>query len=100
VNSGQREYTALQWQPPPHHESLDDLRHAYPEWVIESGASGLPVYTAERRTRGGRSLHYLVSHDLAGLAAKLETVEAHEPGPDNPPGGVQPGGGWISGPCT
>ena len=81
-------------------EFLARLRAAYPEWTIESGAGGLHVYTAERRTHGGRSLHYLVAHDLAGLAAKLETVEADESGPDNSPGGAQPGGGWISGPCT
>jgi hypothetical protein len=45
------------------------------------GAGRLHVYTAELVTHGGRSLHYLVAHDLAGLAAKLETAEAGEPGP-------------------
>jgi hypothetical protein len=61
-------------QPPRHHESLDDLRRAYPEWVIESGAAGLPVYTAEHRDCGG-ALRYLVAHDLASLAVKLEAAD-------------------------
>jgi len=68
-------------------------------WQIEHNP-GLAVWTAVRRSPDGRHIHVLVAHDPAGLRGKLETVEADEPGLDNPPSVAQPGGGWISGPCT
>jgi hypothetical protein len=69
------------------------------QWQIEH-ESGLDVWTAVRRSRDGRHIRVLVARDPAGLRGKLQTVEGDEPGPDNPPGVAQPGGGWISGPCT
>jgi hypothetical protein len=68
-------------------------------WQIEH-TGDLNVWTAVRRPRDGRHIRVLVARDPADLRGKLETVEADEPGPDNPPGVAQPGGGWISGPCT
>jgi hypothetical protein len=55
---------------------------------------------AEHRHVPGRHIRVLVARDPGGLRGKLQTVEGDEPGPDNPPGVAQPGGGWISGPCT
>ncbi len=68
-------------------------------WQIEH-TGDLDVWTAVRRSRDGRHIRVLVARDPADLRGKLETVEADEPGPDNPPGVAQSGGGWISGPCT
>jgi hypothetical protein len=62
-------------QPPTQQPSLDGLRRKYPEWTIE-GPAALHVYTAELRTHGGRSLHFLAGHDVAELAARLETATA------------------------
>jgi hypothetical protein len=68
-------------------------------WQLEHDP-GLNVWTAVRRSRDGRHIRVLVARDPAVLRGKLETVEAGDPGPDNPPGVAMPGGGWISGPCT
>jgi hypothetical protein len=67
-------------------------------WQIEH-TGDLNVWTAVRRSRDGRHIRVLVARDPS-LRGQLETVEADEPGPDNPPGVAMPGGGWISGPCT
>lgn len=68
-------------------------------WQIEH-TEELNVWSAVRRSPDGRHIRVVVAHDPAGLRGKLADVEADEPGPDNPPGVAQPGGGWISGPCT
>jgi hypothetical protein len=68
-------------------------------WQIEH-TEELNVWTAVRRSPDGRHIRVLVAHDPASLRGKLETVEHDEPGPENRPGVAQPGGGWISGPCT
>jgi hypothetical protein len=60
----------------------------------------LNVWAAVRRSPDGRHIRVLVAHDPASLRGKLASAEADEPGPENPPGVAQPGGGWISGPCT
>jgi hypothetical protein len=57
------------------HPSLAELQQLYPQWVIE-GPAGLPVYTAELRTRGGRSLHFLAGHTVDELAARLASATA------------------------
>ncbi len=60
----------------PHHDqALSELRQRYPQWVIE-GPAALPVYTAELRTHGGRSLHFLAGHDLGELAVRLAVATA------------------------
>jgi hypothetical protein len=76
------------------------LLHDYgATWQLEY-TEDLNVWSAVRRSPDGRHIRVLIAHDPAGLRGKLETVEADEPGPDNPPGVAQPGGGWISGPMT
>jgi hypothetical protein len=75
------------------------MREHGERWQIEH-TENLNVWTAVRRSAGGRHIRVVVAHDPAGLRGKLADVEADEPGPDNPPGVAQPGGGWISGPCT
>jgi hypothetical protein len=59
--------------------ALEVLRAAYPGWTIEPGAYGLPVFTAERRSHGGRALHYLVAPTAAELAEKLAVAETAGP---------------------
>ena len=88
--------TDLPAQPPDIAALLHDFGAA---WQLEY-EPGLDVWTAVRRSRDGRHIRVLVARDPAGLRGKLETVEADDPGPDNPSGVAQPGGGWISGPCT
>jgi hypothetical protein len=71
-------------------------------WQLERDP-GLDVWTAVRRSPDGRHIRVLVARDPAALRGKLETVEADDPSDldmPNPPGVAQPGGGWISGPCT
>jgi hypothetical protein len=68
-------------------------------WQIEH-EDGLDVWTAVRKSPDGRHIRVLVAHDPASLRGKLAGAEDEEPGPDNPPGVAQPGGGWISGPCN
>jgi hypothetical protein len=68
-------------------------------WQIELTAD-LGVWTAVRKSPDGRHTRVLVAHDVTGLRGKLADAETEEPGPDNPPGIAQSGGGWISGPCT
>jgi hypothetical protein len=76
------------------------LMHDHGErWQIEH-TDDLNVWTAVRRSPDGRHIRVLVGRDIAALRGKLATVEDDEPGPENPPGVAQPGGGWISGPCT
>jgi hypothetical protein len=85
---------------PSHTAELAALMHDHGErWQIEHD-SGLDVWSAVRKSPDGRHIRVLIAHDPASLRGKLETVEADEPGPENPPGVAQPGGGWISGPCT
>ena len=69
------------------------------DWQIEY-IEDLNVWSAVRRSPDGRHIRVLIARDPASLRGKLETVEADEPGPENPPGVAQPGGGWISGPCA
>ena len=66
-------------------------------WQIEH-TGDLDVWTAVRKSPDGRHIRVLVARDPASLRGKLETVEADDPGPENPPGVAMPGGGWISGP--
>ena len=74
------------------------LMHDHGErWQIEHDP-GMDVWSAVRRSPDGRHIRVLIAHDPAALRGKLETVEADEPSPDNPPGVAMPGGGWISGP--
>jgi hypothetical protein len=64
--------------PRQHHEhdgALDELQQCYPAWTID-GPAALHVYTAELRTGGGRSIHFLAGHDLDELAARLATATA------------------------
>ena len=65
-------------QPHADHPQLAELRQRYPEWTIE-GPAALHVYTAELRTDGGRSLHFLAGHDVAELAARLATATETTP---------------------
>ena len=56
---------------------------------------GISVHYAEARMRAAvRHAARLLA--ALGVAARVPD----EPGPDNPPGTAQPGGGWISGPST
>jgi hypothetical protein len=81
------------------------IHDAGERWQIEHDPD-LDVWTAVRRSPDGRHIRVLVARDPSGLRGKLETVEAGDPGDPgdldlpNPPGVAQPGGGWISGPCT
>ncbi len=58
---------------------LGELRAAHPAWTIDAHPLGLGLWTAERRSEDGRSIHYVVCHTGAELAAKLETAETVEP---------------------
>ena len=84
---------------PPATEIAALMRDHGGRWQIEHTAE-LGAWIAVRKSPDGRHIRVLVAHDPAGLRGKLETVEADEPGPENPPGVAQRGGGWISGPCT
>jgi hypothetical protein len=85
---------------PPQPAEIAALLHDFgAAWQLEY-TEELDVWSAVRRSPDGRHIRVVVARDPAGLRGKLETVEADEPGPDNPPGVAQPGGGWISGPCT
>lgn len=64
-------------QPAPQQPSLGELQRKYPAWTVE-GPGALHVWTAELRTHGGRSLHFLAGHDAAELAARLEVATAIE----------------------
>ena len=66
-------------EPHGNHAQLAELRQRYPEWVIEYGASGLPILTAELRSEDGRSIHFLAGHTLDELAARLETATTVQP---------------------
>ncbi len=74
------------------------LRDHGGRWQIENTDVG--VWTAVRKSPDGRHIRVLVARDVAALRGKLADAEDEEPGPDNPPGIAQPGGGWISGPCN
>jgi hypothetical protein len=83
--------------PAPQPSEMADLLHDHgAHWQIEH-AGELNVWTAVRRSPDGRHIRVLVAYDPGSLRAKLEDAE---PGPENRPGVAQPGGGWISGPCT
>ena len=66
------------------------------DWQIEH-EPGLDVWTAVQRSPDGRHIRVLVAYDPASLRGKLEDAGRDDPGPHNPPGVAQPGGGWISG---
>ena len=76
---------------------LADLLHDHgAHWQIEHTGE-LNVWIAVRRSADGRHIRVLVAYDPASLRTKLEDAERDDPGPGNPPGMAQPGGGWISG---
>jgi hypothetical protein len=58
---------------------LDERRAAHPTWTISAHPLGLGLWTAERRSEDGRSIHYVVCHTGAELADRLETAETVEP---------------------
>ena len=62
----------------PHRDqkSLDELRRRYPGWEIAFRPARLPIFTAELRTHGGRSIHFLAGHSLDELTARLATATA------------------------
>ena len=56
--------------------ALAALRADYPApWVIRYEAP-LHIYSAELRSNGGRTLHFLAGHDIGELAARLATATA------------------------
>ena len=65
-------------------------------WQIEHTAE-LDAWIAVRKSTDGRHIRVLVAYDPASLRGKLEDAGRDDPGPHNPPGVAQPGGGWISG---
>jgi len=84
----------------PQPSEIANLLHDHgADWQIEY-IEDLNVWSAVRRSPDGRHTRVLVARDPASLRGKLETVAYDEPGPENPPGVAQSGGGWISGPCT
>ena len=56
-------------------EFLAGLRAAHPGWMIEGHPLGLGLWTAEHRSKDGRSVHYIVCHSGDELAARLEAVD-------------------------
>ncbi len=56
---------------------LDQLRAEHPGWRIDAHPLGLGLWTAEHRSEDGRSVHYVVCHTGAELAARLEVIERH-----------------------
>jgi len=56
--------------------ALAALRFEFPEpWVIRYEAP-LRIYSAELRSNGGRTLHYLCGQDVDELRARLQTATA------------------------
>ena len=51
-------------------ELLDRLRSEHPGWQIHAHPLGLGLWTAEHRSEGGRSVHYLVAYSGEELADK------------------------------
>jgi len=60
-----------------HDAALAALRLGYPQWVIGFD-DNLHVWTAEYREPGG-AVRFLAGHDLAELAARLETATTVAP---------------------
>jgi predicted component of type VI protein secretion system len=48
-------------------------------WLIQHGASGLDVWTAERDSADGRHIRYIVGRTIKELADKLHAAETCEP---------------------
>jgi hypothetical protein len=55
--------------------ALAALRAEYPTWTIRYEVA-LRIFSAELRSSGGRTLHYLCGHDIAELEARLVTATA------------------------
>jgi len=55
------------------------LRAAYPQWVIMY-ETPLRIFSAELRSNGGRTLHYLCGQDVDELRARLVTATALDAG--------------------
>jgi hypothetical protein len=53
----------------------DELRAAHPGWDIAVHPLGTGLWRAEHRSDDGRSIHYVVTHTGAELAARLEAVD-------------------------
>lgn len=60
-------------------ELLDRLRSEHPGWQIHAHPLGLGLWTAEHRSEGGRSVHYLVAYSGEELADKLAAAEQAGP---------------------
>ena len=81
----------------PQPSEMADLLHDHgAHWQIEH-TSELNVWIAVHRSADGRHIRVLVAYDAASLRGKLKDAGSDDPGPGNPPGAAQPGGGWISG---
>jgi hypothetical protein len=45
-------------------------------WVLAARPAGLHIWTAERRSADGRSIHYVVATSPRELAGRLAAIEA------------------------
>ena len=59
-------------------EMLDRLRAGHPGWEISAHPLGLGLWTAERRSDDGRSIHYIVCHTGDELDARMAEQQAQE----------------------
>jgi hypothetical protein len=53
---------------------LERLKAEYPGWHLEAHPLGLGLWTAERRSDDGRSIHYVVCHNGPELAERLSRI--------------------------
>jgi hypothetical protein len=54
---------------------LAQMRAQHPAWQISAHPLGLGLWTAEHRSADGRSIHYIVCHNGAELAAGLAAAD-------------------------
>lgn len=57
-------------------ELLARLQAGHPAWTISAHPLGLGLWTAERRSEDGRSVHYIVCHSGEEMEDKLSRADA------------------------
>jgi hypothetical protein len=60
-------------------ELADRLRAEHADWTINAHPLGLGLWTAEKRSEDGRSVHYLVTHTGTELAERLAAIDGPSP---------------------
>jgi len=55
-------------------DMLDRLRAEHPGWTITANPAGLALWTAERRSADGRSIHYIVCQNREELSERLAAL--------------------------